>query len=271
MNPDFILPDGTEIKTGLIVKPHKLSFPTFESLGLPDMTEEEMKRAIEQLIRARVLFPSNKWSKNQKQHNSCNGYAGVMGLERCRFFRGLEHIELSGESLYSMINDGEDQGSGLPQGMHAMQSKGVMTAATCPYGQIYMDSRGQNPERQRFRAAECVRVSTEKELIIGLIHRFMAIVAVHVTQRFYSMDRYGMAGGANGPGNHAIVLDDVVYDTQAGIFKFDNQGSWGTNIHENGRVYQGWRNNLAQCTGHGFYLIRYSLDDEQADNPPLAV
>lgn len=257
-------------KLGTLVKPQKLLFKPFAATGLAVMSREEIIKASESKQRARTVFTAD-WIKDQKNHGSCNGFAGAAALERARFKRGLPHVALSGASLYSLINDGQDEGSGLEEGMKAGELVGLLTEATCKWNDIYMDSRGSNPERKRFRMVECYQVNTEAELATGLVNEFVGVVAVHVTNAFYRLSRNGVAGGSRGVGNHAVCVDDVVYDPAIGLLKFDMPNSWNTTYGEQGRAYLTWVDNLSSCIrSHRFYLIRGATDDSQGENPPPA-
>jgi len=258
-------------KLGTLVKPMKLSFQPFAATGLTVLSEDEIKKAAERKQRAREVFGSD-WIKDQKSHGSCNGFAGVSAFERVRHKRGLERIKLSGSSLYSLINDGDDNGSMLEDGMNALTRTGVLTEAEAGWQDIYKDSRGQLPNRARFKALECYQVDTESELATGLVNDFCGVVAVHVSNAFYRLSGSGVAGGSSGPGNHAVCVDDVLYDSQLGSLKFDMPNSWNTTYGEGGRAYLTWRNNLQSCLRyHRFYLIRGAIDDPQSENPPVAV
>ena len=258
-------------KLGTLVKPMKLSFQPFAATGLTVLSMDEIRKAADGKRRARHIFGID-WIKDQKSHGSCNGFAGVSAFERTRYRRGLERIPLSGASLYSLINGGQDNGSMLEDGMNALMRTGVLTEAEAGWQDIYKDSRGQLPTRARFKALECYQVDSEAELATGLVNDFDGVVAVHVTNAFYRLSGSGVAGGSTGPGNHAVCVDDVLYDTQIGGLKFDMPNSWNTTYGEGGRAYLTWRNNLQSCLRyHRFYLIRGAVDDPQGENPPAAV
>lgn len=258
-------------RLGLQVKPLKLRFGTFAATGLDIMTPEEIRKAAIAKQRSRSIFTVD-WIKDQKSHGSCNGFAAAEALERARHKRGLPRVVLSGASVYSLINGGRDDGSGLEEGMEALMNVGVLTEAECGWNDIYKDSRGQSPTRARFKALECYQVETEAELATGLVNEFTAVVAVNVTNAFYRLNSYGVAGGSGGVGNHSVCVDDVLYDEALGGFKFDMPNSWNITFGEQGRAYLTWRDNLSSCTRyHRFYLIRGAVDDSQGENPPAAV
>lgn len=258
-------------KLGTLVKPMKLSFQPFAATGLAVLSIDEIRKASEAKQRARNVFGTD-WIKDQKNVSSCNGEAGTSAFERARHKRGLPRIPLSGASLYSLINDGQDEGSMLEDGMNALMKVGVLTAEEAPWNAIYKDARGQLPNRARFKALECYSVDSEAELATGLVSGFDGVVAVHVTNAFYRLSGTGVAGGSSGPGNHAVCVDDVLYDTQLGGLKFDMANSWNVTYGEGGRAYLTWRNNLQSCLRyHRFYLIRGAVDDPQGENPPAAV
>lgn len=273
MTPTIIFDPNAQCdrKLGTLVKPFRLKFQPFAATGLAVMTPEEIKVAAQAKQRARDIF-TVEWIKDQKSHGSCNGFAGTEALERARHKRGLPRVVLSGASLYSLINGGEDEGSALEDGMKALMNIGLLTEAEAGWNDIYKDARGQSPTRARFRALECYQVNSEAELATGLVNEFTAVVAVDVTNNFYRLSRNGVAGGSSGPGNHSVCADDVLYDGALGGFKFDMPNSWNTTYGEQGRAYLTWKDNLRSCVNyHRFYLIRGAVDDSQGENPPPAV
>ena len=73
-------------------------------------------------VKSRDLF-GDDWVYNQGNIGSCNGCAGAKALERSRVKSGMDHVVLSGEYLYSRINDSRDIGSMLDDGYQEENGK----------------------------------------------------------------------------------------------------------------------------------------------------
>ena len=268
---DVIL-DGTIRKLGTIPQADGFvnEFPAYADAGHPMFTLDELRQYAGTIdTTGRSKFDSS-WSKDQKSHGSCNGYAGAAALSRARVRRRLPRVDLSGAYLYSLINGGKDRGSLLNDGMNAIQQHGICTEATVGWDAIYPNRQpaGAAAEAKRFVAHECYGLHSEEELFSALMAGFDCVVAVDVDNSFMKLDGSGVAGGGRGPGNHAINLDGykVLSD---GTLAADNLGSWGVNVHDKGRCWLTWRRHFAQTVKkHGFYAIRSASDDPQGENPP---
>lgn len=269
MNDQFTLPDGTVVGTGLQV-PTSLAtaFSAYEADG--PMFEWDQIEAIAKAggDRGRDRFDIS-WIKNQRSHGSCNGFAGALALSRSRVRRGLERVDLSGAYLYSLINGGRDQGSLLEDGLRVMQSRGVATEQTVAWDAIYpgrYDRSKADAEAARFRGFECYAVRSDRGLFSALAAGFDCVVAVHADSGFMRLDSRGVAGGGNGPGNHAVLVDGLWWD---GEVIADGVNSWGTSYGDQGRMGLSWKRHFARTTQyHLFYAIRSTSDDPQGSNPP---
>ena len=265
---DEIIIDGQPVGTGLLVpdvRPRTFhSFPKVRELSI-----DEIARITTYPNRtpSRERF-GRDWIYNQGNIGSCNGCAGAKALERARVMRGLERVKLSGEGLYAAINGGRDVGSMLDDGMHFMVDSGVPLESDVP-AREYRKSRIKPEAYQRasrFKALEPYRVDTESQLASGLALGFVGVVAVHATQRFSQLDGDGVVASTDGPGNHAVGVDDVrVHD---GELQFDMFNSWGTGYGQDGRGWLSWlRHFRTTHKYHAFYLIRSTIDDQEGDNP----
>lgn len=277
MSSEIIAPpetiyDGYETrKLGTLVRPLKRVFRTFVDARLPDMSWDEIRDRAKNKKRARDLFPNRQYIKNQRSKGSCNGQAAAGATERNRVRRGQKHVKLSGASMYSMINGGGDNGSALEDGM-AKLGVGFLTEDECPWDDIYRDPNGRDPRRARYRGntEECFQCDTEKELAIGLVCDFDAVVAVHAGNNFMRLDSNGIAGGDRGSGNHACGVDDVEF--VGDVCTFDLYNSWDLTYGDEGRARITWARHLAGTVNyHKFYLIRSSYDDPSDENPPANV
>lgn len=221
-------------------------------------------------VPSRVRFAGVKWIWNQGLRGACNGFAGAGALARARVRRGLEYVKMSGESLYAQINGDQDQGSMLDDGMTALQKNGCSPADLVKW-QTYLwrdISKEARAAMARFKAWECYRVDTEDELLIGLASGFEGVVAVEANNQFMRVDADGRVSPTDGNGNHAVGVDDVrIFNGKA---EFDMFNSWDLTYGVGGRGWISWERHLRTTSHrHAFYLIRSTLDDPKAENPPI--
>lgn len=265
---------GEIVGTGLWVPDVK---PTAFALfcdSVPMLTHEQVLRLINDPQRrmGRKRFDSS-WIGNQGGFGSCNGYAGAKALQRSRVMGGRSRVDLSGEGLYAQINDGRDQGSGLQEGMECLCENGVPPESMIPPRSTYRwDKINQEAKdaRSRFKADECYRAESDEELAVGVALGFMAVVAVQANDSFQNLDDNGIASDTDGPGNHAVGVDDVRFF--AGEYQYDFYNSWGLNYGDKGRAFLSWRRHFGgPSRNHAFYLIRTANDDPQGDNPPRVI
>lgn len=267
---NFQLPDGTTVGTGLLVPPAKVSaLPVYEDVG-PMLTAAEIEAAAKAgTVKGSTRF-DRSFVKNQQSHGSCNGFAGALALTRARLRRGLPRVDLSGAYLYSLINGNSDNGSMLEDGMAAMQAQGVATEATVGVNQIYRttyDRAKADAEAAKYKGFECYAVRTNQGLFSALASGFDCVVAVHADNGFMSLDGRGVAGGGNGPGNHAVLADGLWWD---GELIADGCNSWGLSYGREGRMGLTWSRHFSKTTPyHVFYAIR-STTDSPEDTPPEA-
>lgn len=272
MNDILTLPDGTPVGTGLQT-PTSLAtaFPLYEDAGpmLTDAQIEAEARSGKCLGRTR-FDPS--WIGNQRSHGSCNGFAGAKALQRARVRRGLPRVNLSGAYLYSLINGGQDNGSMLDAGMAAIQSRGVATEETVGWDAIYpsrYDRAKADGEAAKHKGFECYAVRTKQALFSALALGFDCVVAVHADDGYMQLDGEGLAGGGQGPGNHAVGCDGLGWSSRYGVPLADQYGSWDVTAHDRGRLFLSWNRHFAPTTQyHVFYAIRSTTDG--GDSPPAA-
>ena len=210
-----------------------------------------------------------KWMRHQGQVGSCNCYAAILANMRIRDIKGLSFVDLSPEYMYCMINGGRDQGSMLDDGMEWMTENGTCPADMVPH-QTWQQ-RELRPETHneasRFRILEPYRVDSEMELASGLALGFVGVIAVHANNQFMQLDNDGVVASTDGPGNHAVGVDDV--RIHSGELQFDMFNSWGTNYGQGGRGWVSWRRHLRTTSRyHAFYLIRSATDDPQGESAP---
>lgn len=272
MNTILELPDGTPVGTGLQTPLSLMTaFPLYEDAG-PMLTDSQIEEAAKSgTCRGSTRFDSS-WIGNQRNHGSCNGFAGAKALQRARVRRGLPRVNLSGAYLYSLINGGRDNGSMLDDGMAAIQSRGVATEETVPWNKIYpgqYDRAKADAEAATNKAFECYAVRTRGALFSALASGFDCVVAVHADNGFMQVDADGVAGGGNGPGNHAVGADGLFWSARRGRPVADGFNSWDVSYGVQGRMGLDWNAHFAPTTVHHlFYAIRSTTDG--GDSPPAA-
>jgi hypothetical protein len=220
---------------------------------------------------ARQRFPANMWIRNQGRRGSCNGYAGAWSLARARVNAGLDFAPLSGEYLYSMINDGRDAGSMLNRGMEALTEKGVAREDLVRHeSYLWRDMSSEaRVDAANHKGFECYRVDDESELASGLALGFVGVVAVHANSSYRRLDARGVRGTSVGPGNHAVGVQDVRIGDD-GDFEFDEVGSWGRSNGQDGYAWLTWKQHLRSTVErHAFYLIRAASDPLNSSVPKV--
>jgi hypothetical protein len=270
VNEILILPDGTEVGTGLQT-PTTLAtaFPLYEDAG-PMLTDAQIESAAKSgACRGSTRFDAS-WIGNQRNHGSCNGFAGAKALQRARVRRGLTRVNLSGAYLYSLINGGRDGGSMLDDGMRTIQTRGVATEETVPWDRIYpsqYDRAKADAEAAKHKGLECYAVRTRQALFSALALGFDCVVAVHADNGFMQIDQDGVAGGGNGPGNHAVGADGLFWSARRNRPVADGYNSWATTYGVQGRMGLDWNAHFSPTTGnHVFYAIRSAIDG--GEGPP---
>lgn len=209
-------------------------------------------------------------------HN-CNAAAAVGALRRARFLRGIDNnnsIQLAWEFLYAQINRGKDNGSLLDEGMVALRDIGV-----CPLDlqkhpiNKHIYKKYYTPEDYRdaalFQARSPFPLDTEEELATLVLSGIgAAVVAVDVNNSFMSLDRDGICGGGNGPGNHAVGVDDV--DIIDGELAFDMFNSWDLSYGQDGRAYLTWKKHFYKTVKYHRYYAVMASNDGTGGGPVVA-
>lgn len=271
---DILEYEGQTFKLGCLVPPVRpMTFAAYADAG-PMLTRDQAVSILQdpKRVASRVRFQGTKFIWNQGGIGACNGFAGAGALARSRVRRGLAYVKMSGESLYAQINGGKDQGSMLDDGMKALMKNGCSPADLVKW-QTYLwkdISQEARAAMARFRAFECYRVDTEEEMLAGLASGFDGVIAVQANNAFMKLDSEGRVTPTDGPGNHAVGVDDV--RIRQGKIEFDMFNSWDLTYGVGGRGWVSWERHLRTTSkNHAFYLIRSTTDDPQGDNPPSLV
>lgn len=272
MNQIFILPDGTEVGTGLQIPVSTASaFPEYADAG-PMLTIEQVKSIAATMPKNGRKWCDSSFIRDQRSHGSCQGFASAGAVTRARVRRGLEKVILSGAYAYSLVNRHSDNGSILEEGMVACQ-EGYATEATVGWDAIYperYDVPKAKAEAARFKAFEVYAVRSELALFSALASGFTCVVAVDVDNSFMNLDGNGIAGGGSGAGNHAVGADGL-YLVNGSELAADGFNSWNTSYGDEGRMGMTWNRHFQFTNSyHVYYAVRSTSDDPQGDNPPAA-
>lgn len=275
---EFELANGQKVYTGM-KQPETRPLLFAESTSRPFTIEEaaelvkDPKRA-----RARRIF---KWMLNQGRRSSCNAYAADRAFRTARIWAGHDDMEFAPEFLYALINSGQDQGSLLPDGMRELCNSGLPPRDMVPYESYQMSDMSIEAKRvaKNYRAYECEQMPTgsvEKHwamMICSVLRNQPLVTAVHVGDRFMSVDASGTCGFDRGAGNHAVPADDVSLLTENpkswADFVLDMPNSWGKGFGQDGRGLLTIKHSAEPMKWHATYCVRSVTTDPQAANPFL--
>lgn len=255
---------GQTFKLGTLLPP---TFPdTLPKLsdvpGYRQWTRQEIEDAIRNKpVKRRQQFAGPNWIVNQSNRGSCNPCAGVGASRRTMALVGRNDVPLlSWEFVYAQLVDGNDQGSMLDDGMKVLQEIGAppLDPAKHPIN-AHIRKRDYSAEEMRdaanYRGTNCFVADDELDLATLILSgQGAGVVAVHVGNSFMSMDANGFCGASNGPGNHAVGVQDV--EIINGELAFDMFNSWGMNYGDAGHAYLSWKRHMTQTVKyHRFYAI----------------
>lgn len=236
--------------------------PITSAPGFRIWTKQEIQEFINtKPMKRRQQFAGPNWIINQGGLGSCNGAAAVGSLRRNMTLSGRNDVPLlSWEFLYAQINGGRDNGSLLIDGMDELTNgTGVcpLNLQKHPINKHWKANQYDAEDYEAamdYRAEQCFAIDNEFELATFVLSGGSAVVAVHVGRDFANLDRHGIAGSDDGPGNHAVVVDDV--EIIDGELSFDEPNSWGLDFGDDGRAYLTWKRHFRQTVGkHRFYAI----------------
>lgn len=246
----------------------------FPSIGTftPVLSMDEIKNIVssEEWDFGRRRFDSS-WITNQNGYGSCAAYGASSALSKARVLGGQDRVDLSGDYLYSLVNDGRDRGSMLDENMRAITNRGVCKRETVPLGGIYRNKYNTSKadrEALRFRAHECYACPDEQSLATALALKMPVVIAIHVTNSWRKFDKDDILAPANGPGNHCEHLDDIKWSDRHGCFLYRKATSHGVSYSDDGYCWTTWERHYRSTSRyHQFYSVPAAIDDPQGSNP----
>ncbi len=250
---------GNQRTFGLLLPPTGFvsCMPVFED-AFPEWSNEQINAACTDPNRkvGRKLFDS-KWIHNQGSVGSCNGWAAAGSYARARYLRGFtDGMQFSGSWLYSLMNGGFDRGSALEDGLVVSARNGFAELSLCPWSQIYPHLQTRREEcvrsAEQHKAFKPRRVATKQGFRTALAMGFPVIVAIQFGQHSERLSG-GIAGVHRGPGNHAVLCDDIAIVNGREVYDYAN--SHGTQYGDEGRAYLVWSHFEDTFPVHAFYAI----------------
>lgn len=262
-----VVVDGEEYGLGLQFPAAKVqAFPTLATMQ-PLLSFDEIRNIIESsdFEFGRQYF-DDSWLTNQKSYGSCASYAGASAASKARVIGGQDRVDLSGDYLYSLVNGGRDRGSMLDDNMRAIMARGIASAQTVPWGQVFRNRYNTeiaDAEAKRFLGHELYAIPDEQSFATALAMRIPVVHAIHVGRRWRQQDGDYLIGD-DGPGNHSEHCDDIRYSRTRGQFEFRNGSS-----HNRPYFWVSWKDHFRTTSRyHQFYAVPSMRQDPQGDNPP---
>lgn len=243
--------------------------PPMLQFASPDITVWTMEQIVanikfrsENKISARATF-DDSWILNQEQKGSCCPCSATALYRKGNYLRGVTTPKLEFGWLYSQVNQGSDSGAQLLDIMHTFMTVGCPAAKGLPdANRIFSNQWDESytAEAAKHKATFSVGINSELALATRILSVGPCQVAVHVGNNYTTMDRQGIAGSANGVGNHAVHADDVILgDNDELLFRIP--GSWGTKVFDAGISYHTWKRHFAQThTVHQFWAYSSSAE-----------
>lgn len=256
---------GVLRRPGSLIMPQGMvsSFPpTASDPDFPLWSDADIKRVISDPNRRDIvkLFPFAQYGTNQHSTSACNGFAGASAVTRVRKLRGIDDGFVgSGSFVYSSINRGQDNGSVLEDGMKAIQEHGVCDQSLNPYDRIFAKQVSQEARADalKHKGLSAYRATSREAWNSGLAAGFVGVAAVMCGPRFDQITNL-TAGVQSGMGNHAVLIEDVVW--RNGEYQYLMCNSWGIGYGQNGRVYLTWAHFRETFGYHVFYLLPTSAE-----------
>lgn len=214
---------------------------------------------------ARELF-GDEWILDQLNFGSCNGHALAAAAARARWRRGVrDKLLYSGAFSYAqMKRDGTDPGSVIEDDIENCGDIGMLPLSRGPATKINRrdytaDDYAEAKKHLGLEPYKVVGTFAEKmqALRTALAGPSTAIVAVHAGSKFSKIDSDGVCGVDDGPGNHAVLVDDVYWTGT--MWRYDMPNSWNLKFGRRGRGFL-TDAHFKQTAGNHEFVILPAID-----------
>lgn len=267
----------TERKLGLIAPPAGFvsAFPSAAE-KIPALSWDEIK----DVAKSGVMDGHKKYDEQfvmAQRHNNCAGASASTMVAKTIFDRSGTFVKLSDSFVYSLINQGRDNGSKLADACDVIQQNGVCLAETCGPDAIFRkqyNTAKADAEAARFKVLECYAIRTDVDEDVmwrtfwtALCLGFKVGVAVQAGNSFDDVDGDGVCGVDRGGGNHAIHSDGI--KLIGGKLIATSGNTWGLGFAMRGRMNL-TQKHFEQTIGvHEHYAIRSAIDDPTETMPKI--
>lgn len=211
--------------------------------------------------------------------NNCADASATRALEKAIYdSRGGKFVKLSPCYVYSLVNDGRDQGAMLYRVMEKIQTVGTCLETTVGpdvWHPSQYDQKAAKAEAARFKALECYAIRPRdfatrddmwRGLFTALCRSFKLCVAIQAGRNFDRIDDEGICGVDNGRGNHAVHVDGIAMASEGDIVG-TSENTWGVQWGRQGRMLLTTEHFEDTIGTHEFYAIR-SVQPDPMDGRP---
>lgn len=205
--------------------------------------------------------------RDQAQHGSCTGHAGVCALDIVRRQEGETPVLLSCTFPYSLVNGNRDNGASVSSILKVLEQVGTCTFAECGTDQIY---QSQIPKTawdtaKKYQAVEAFTCHSFEEICEAVNSGFPTPFGIQVGQNFSRLNSDGVCPPPDiVVGGHALCGVGLKRSrTGTWLLKFQN--SWTAVWGLKGYAYlsKGSFDNMVDA-----YAIMYA---KNIDGPPPVV
>lgn len=277
-----VLPDGTEVATGLLLPNEQEKLLMAQLPEYPDSMYLDSKDIERRLVingQQRYLASRKKRQhrkRNQGRLGKCNGSSNASGLMQLRETQGMPEIALSDCYIYSLANGGRDQGSALITTLSQLQqAQGTAPMELVVDGKTVMlpnnfYNRSQvdrkvlavaDSEARRFVGFEFYKAPLDsfenycRCLASAIAREHPVIYAWHVGNSSMQI-KNGYVQVGHGPGNHSNLFHDGKWVGGKTLVHPDDDNSWGPCVN---KLY----GDLGGNWGDGGYAL-FTMEDAYA-------
>lgn len=168
-------------------------------------------------------------TKDQGQHGSCSGHAGVKAFDVGRRIAGMPNIALSSTFPYSQLNGGRDNGASVSDNMLVLMRTGTCLESTCGVDQIFTRQipRTATQEAANYKLQEAYVLRTFDDFGTALTLGYTAAIGIMIGENFARLDANGIAPlPVTTIGGHAMGVVGLAKINGQWVLLLQN--SWGS-------------------------------------------